>query len=152
MQLRQLIRAFRIITGGFPEVEFIRIRTPALQVDGTFTAAAAINQKSATATYGVTITPALASGDVQNVTITDGVAFAIAAATGTPAVGYSGFLTFIFTNTSGGAAGAATWDASYHLVGAWTAPANTKRSVIQFAWDAVNSIWVETFRSTADIA
>lgn len=152
MQLRQLIRAFRIITGGFPEVEFIRVRTPGLQVDGTFKQSGQLQLFSGDVTYGPTIVTDLALGSIQDVTITDGVAFAMSAPLNPPPVGYSVYLTYIFKNLSGGAAGAVTWNAVFHLVGAWTAPANAKASIIQFVWDHTYSVWVETFRSTADIA
>lgn len=80
------------------------------------------------------------------VTATSGAAFTIAA----PSNAAKGrLLTFDIVNSSGGALGAITWDASLKMAGAFTAPANGKRRTITFRHDG--SSFVEQSRSTADI-
>lgn len=58
-------------------------------------------------------------------------------------------ITITIRNTSGGALGAATWNAVFKMV-AWTNPLNTFSRSIEFRYDGTN--WVERMRSAADIS
>ncbi len=93
------------------------------------------------------MTPNAASGSTQTITVTDGVAFTVNAPTN-PVSGQR--LALVFINTSGGAMGAATFNGTFHLAGAFTAPATANRRRYEFEYNG--SFWEETFRSPADIA
>lgn len=87
--------------------------------------------------YSASITPAHASASVFSIVVTNGSALTINA----PTLGLvpGRIITFDILNSSGGAMGAITWDAVFKK-GAFTVPANTKRSTIQFYFDGTN--WV----------
>lgn len=53
-----------------------------------------------------------------------------------------------FRNTSGGAAGAVTWNAVFKITGAWTSAANNNNRKICFVYNGTN--WVEQWRQTSD--
>lgn len=100
--------------------------------------------------YSASITPDLSAGPWQIITATTGVAFAINAPLNPPGVGFSQELTLTIKNTSGGALGAATFNAVYKLGAAWTQPATGFSRSIQFRWDGTN--WIEVGRTAADVA
>jgi hypothetical protein len=79
------------------------------------------------------------------ISATNGTAFTINAPTN-PATGE--FISIIIRNTSGGALGAATWNAVFKMT-AWTQPANANSRCIYFAYDGTN--WVERGRTSADV-
>lgn len=58
-------------------------------------------------------------------------------------------ITYDITNGSGGAI-TTTWNAAFHLAGAWTDPAASKRRTITFYYDGTN--WIETNRAAGDIS
>jgi hypothetical protein len=98
-------------------------------------------------TYGTTVTVDAAQANYFRLTVTDGVAFTIAAPAN-PSTGTPQKITLMIRNTSGGALGAITWNAVFKMV-AWTSPANGFSRSISFVYDGTN--WVETFRSAADV-
>lgn len=89
-----------------------------------------------------------ADSSIFSLTVTDGVAFAIA----NPLNARAGQeLTLMILNGSGGAMGAVTFGTGYRLAGAFANPANTKRQVIRFfSLDGV--AWYEIARTVADLA
>jgi len=110
-----------------------------------------------TPTYSPSITPDLADGNDQVITATDGVAFTINAplfggvamsATNPPIATMTWTLTI--RNTSGGAAGALTFNAVFKIGAAWTQPATGFSRSIQFRWNGTNH--VEVGRTAADVA
>ena len=96
-------------------------------------------------TYSTSMTPAANNGNIFVITATDGVAFAINAPTN-PATGQR--VVFTIRNTSGGALGAATWNAVFKMV-AWTQPATGFSRSIQFYYNGTN--WIEESRCAADV-
>lgn len=96
----------------------------------------------------VTIDTSPASGSAwQRITATSNVAYTI----GAPSTAVTGQrLLITIRNTSGGALGAATFNAIYKLGAAWTNPANGFSRSIEFVFDGTN--WVEYTRSAADVA
>ena len=98
-----------------------------------------------TITYSASMTPSAVAGDNQTITATNGTAFTINAPTG-PQAGQR--LTITIRNTSGGALGAATWNAVFKMA-AWTQPATGFSRSIAFLY--TGSAWVEVSRTTADV-
>lgn len=98
----------------------------------------------ATLAYSASMTADATTGH-QTVTITDAVAHTYNAPLN-PVTGE--FLTFTIRNTSGGAAGAATWNAGFKMA-AWTQPANGFSRSITFRYNGTN--WVEISRTPADV-
>jgi hypothetical protein len=83
----------------------------------------------------------------QRITATSNVAFTI----GAPTTGVQGQqLLITLRNASGGALGAATFNAIFKLGAAWTNPANATSRSITFVFDGTN--WVEIGRTAADVA
>ena len=83
----------------------------------------------------------------QRITATSNVAYTI----GAPSVALTGQkLLLTIRNASGGALGAATFNAIYKLGAAWTNPANGFSRSIEFVFDGTN--WVEFNRTAADVA
>ena len=104
-------------------------------------------QKLQTPTYGtsVTIGSAINTGNIFQITATDGVGFTIT----NPSNADAGQIaTFMIRNASGGVLGAVTWDTLYKLA-TWTSPANGFSRSISFVSDGTN--WVEVGRTTADV-
>lgn len=101
--------------------------------------------KIAVIAYSASMTPDASLGDMQQITITNGTAFTINAPTN-PLTGQ--WLEIMIRNTSGGAAGVATWNAVFKMV-AWTQPATANSRSITFRYDGTN--WVETSRTTVDV-
>lgn len=98
-----------------------------------------------TLTYGTTVTPNAGAGNLCVVTATNNTAFAVAAPTN-PRAGQ--LLTLTIRNTSGGALGAATFNAVYKMA-AWTQPGNGNSRSITFVYNGTN--WVEVSRTAADV-
>lgn len=108
-------------------------------INGAETTAAAL-------AYSTSITPNTLLGAVQEITITDNVAFAI----NTPLNPTTGrFLTLTIRNSSGGALGAITWSAAFKMA-TWTSPANTKQRSINFYYSPAGN-WVEASRTASDV-
>lgn len=101
--------------------------------------------KIAVVTYSASMTPDAALGDFQQITVTNGSAFTINGPSN-PLTGQR--LTIQIRNASGGAAGAATWNAAFKMT-AWTQPANGFSRTIEFNCDGAN--WVEVDRTAADV-
>lgn len=95
--------------------------------------------------YSASMTPDTYKGPYNRITVTNGAAMTINAASD-PFAGAE--IIFDFLNSSGGAMGTVTWG-GYKLAGVLTNPTNGKRRMIGFRYDGTT--WVETFRSTADI-
>lgn len=100
----------------------------------------------ATITYSASMTPNASAGKNQVITATNNSAFTINAPI-RPRVGDD--LTIKIRNTSGGALGAATWDAVFGM-SAWTQPATGFSRSITFHYDG--SLWIEISRTPADVA
>jgi hypothetical protein len=100
----------------------------------------------ATVAYGTSMTPDSSQANTLVITATDGVAFTINAPTN-PATGKQ--ITFMIRNATGGALGAATWNAIFKMA-AWTQPGTATSRSITFVYDGTN--WVEISRTPADVA
>lgn len=85
------------------------------------------------------------AGNQFIITATNGSAFTVPAPT-KPTTGQS--INIKVKNTSGGALGAATWNAVYKLA-AWTSPANGNSRSISFTYDGTN--WIEQARTPNDV-
>lgn len=97
--------------------------------------------------YSASMTPDLALGNTQRVTINNGTAMTINA----PLNAYPGALMCIMLkNISGGAAGALTLNAIFKIGAAWTQAATGFSRSIWFMYDGVN--WIEVGRTAADVA
>lgn len=96
-------------------------------------------------TYSASMTPDASLGETQQITATNNTAFTINAPT-SPLTGQ--LLTVTIRNTSGGALGAATWNAVFKMA-AWTQPANGFSRSITFYYDGTN--WIESDRTAVDI-
>lgn len=96
-------------------------------------------------TYSASMTPDASLGNIFTITVTNGTAFTINAPTN-PTAGQQ--ITITIRNTSGGAAGAATWNAAFKMT-AWTNPATANSRSIQFYYDGTN--WIEEGRTAADV-
>lgn len=101
--------------------------------------------KIASVTYSASMTPDASLGEFQEIVVTNGTAFTINAPTN-PVTGQS--MNVKIKNTSGGAAGAATWNAVFKMA-TWTNPANGFSRCIEFYYDG--TIWLEYGRCTADV-
>lgn len=104
-------------------------------------------------TFGATVVVNVGLGTWQRVTQSSNAAHAIAAPTdaaGVASLVPGSPLTFTFRNTSGGAAGATTFNAVYKLQGgAWTSAATGNSRSITFLCDGTN--YIELYRSAADV-
>jgi hypothetical protein len=103
-----------------------------------------------TLTYGPSIALDASLGTRFVVTVTDAVAFTVAAPTNPPATGFGQLLILTIRNASGGAHGAGTFNAVFKTAGAVPAIANGSSRSFVFAWDGTN--WVEIVRGAADVA
>lgn len=103
-----------------------------------------------TVAYGPAPAINAALGNLFVVTVTDAVAFAVAAPTNPPAAGLSQVIVLTIRNGSGGAHGAGTWDAVFKTSGNVPAIADTKSRSFCFRWDGTN--WVELWQTAADVA
>jgi hypothetical protein len=98
-------------------------------------------------TYSASMTPDTGAGTEFYINATNGTAFTINAPT-TNVVGQD--LTIRIRNASGGALGAVTWNATYHM-SAWTQPANGQSRFITFRWDPTSAIWMQVNPAGVDI-
>lgn len=115
----------------------------ALSITGTLqTARVTKNLIAATfAGAGAAVTPANGSAEWVPVTVTDATAFTINAPSGTLSAAQTQTLTIEVRNSSGGAMGAITWNATYKFNGfTWTNPANGFKRWASFQWNGLN--WV----------
>lgn len=99
-------------------------------------------------TYSASITPNFSIGNYFTITANNGSAFTINAPSA--AVGNGQPVTIRVINTSGGALGAVTWNAAYHLAGAWASPATGFSRSITFMLDG--GVYYEISRNAADVA
>ena len=101
-------------------------------------------------TYGASITIDMAISSIFVVTATNSTSFSINSPTNS---GTGQVFTVVVANTSGGALGTCTFDASFYRLGsAWTQPATGFRRAITFYWDAVNVKAYEISRTAADVS
>jgi len=99
--------------------------------------------------YSASITPDAGLAPWQTITVTNGTAFTINAPTNPPSASQAAELTIEVLNSSGGAMGAITWNASFVFAGStWANPASTKKRFARFEWNGL--AWVCTGFSTAD--
>lgn len=103
-----------------------------------------------TLTYGPSIAVDASLGNQFVVTVTDAVAFAIAAPTNTVPTGFGQQITITIRNASGGAHGAGTFNAVFKTSGAVPAIATGFSRSFSFRWNGTN--WVELWRTAADVA
>lgn len=103
-----------------------------------------VARRNATA-YSASMTIDASQQNSTEITANNGSAFTINAPTN-PIDGQ--FLTITVRNTSGGALGAATWNAAFKMA-AWTNPASGFSRSITFRYDASN--WIEISRTPADV-
>lgn len=102
-------------------------------------------QSTATITYSASMTPDARAANSQTITVTDANAFTINA----PSNAVTGRrLKITLRNTSGGALGAATWNAVYKM-SAWTNPANGFSRSIEFEYDGAN--WIQINQTGVDV-
>jgi hypothetical protein len=100
---------------------------------------------ASTVTYSASMTLDLLNGSAFVITATNGTAFTINA----PSNALAGqIIDITIRNTSGGALGAATWNAVFKMV-AWASPATGFSRSIRFRYDGTN--WVELARGAADV-
>lgn len=103
-----------------------------------------------TVTYSATPTIDATLGNNFVVTVTDNVAFVIAAPLNPPPSGLFQTIQLTIRNASGGAHGAGTWNAVFKTSGNVPAIATGFSRTFGFVWNGTN--WVETFRTAADVA
>lgn len=104
-----------------------------------------------TITYSATPTLDAALANDFVCTITDNVAFVVAAPLNTPPTGFTQEISITFRNASGGAHGAGTWNAVFLTQAtAFAAIADGFSRTIFFRWNGTN--WVELVRTAADVA
>lgn len=96
-------------------------------------------------TYSASMTPDASASNEFDITATNGTAFTINAPTN-PIDGQR--ITITLRNASGGALGAATWDAVFKM-SAWTNPANAFSRSIDFKYNATN--WVQVSQTGVDV-
>lgn len=106
---------------------------------------AALDQTEITITYSASMNTNAAQGNLFVITMTNGTAFTINAPTN-PAQGQ--VITYTLRNTSGGAAGAATWNAAFKM-SAWTNPANGQNRSITFKYNGTN--WIQVSQTGVDV-
>jgi hypothetical protein len=96
-------------------------------------------------TYSASMTPDATLGDNQDITVTDTSAFTINA----PTNSWDGaIMALTIRNTSGDAAGAATWNAVFKM-STWTNPANGQSRSITFKYNGTN--WVQIAQTGVDV-
>ena len=140
MLISQLLRNFHII-GGKPGIEW----------QGGETTRACVRQLGPTVlVYGPAIALDASLGNIFQVTVTDGVAFAFSAPTNPPAATFDQEIAIRIINASGGAAGVGTWNAAFKTDGNVPAIANGFSRTFGFIWDGAH--WIETYQSAADVA
>lgn len=86
-------------------------------------------------------------GEIQQVSVTSGVAFQI----NNPSGAQEGSkLTLVISNDIGGVMGVITWGSAYKLAGSFTNPTDGTQRTISFYYDGTN--WIESARANADIS
>lgn len=135
MQLKDLVRRFK--AGAVPR----------FTLAGAVTFEKAVNGPIVTVTYtsGVAMVLNALNGNNQVLTITDNVAFTIDVPTN-PTTGQE--LTLTIRNTSGGALGAATFNAVFKM-SAWTNPATATSRSITWRYNGTN--WVQINQTGVDV-
>jgi hypothetical protein len=106
---------------------------------------AAFLEKLPVLTYGATVNTDASLGNQFQLSVNDGVAFAIAAPTN---AAEGQVATYVIRNISGGVMGAVTWNAIFKLA-AWVNPANGFSRSITFRYDGAN--WIEISRTPSDV-
>ena len=99
-------------------------------------------------TYSASITPDANKGMFKSITVTNATAFTINAPINPPSSVMTQEMVIEIFNNSGGAMGAITWNAAFHMYGAFTNPANGNHRMVRFAWNGF--LWAEMSRSTTD--
>lgn len=125
----------RFITGGTNVLSVV-------DSNGTFLADL---YQQVTVTYSASMTIDSAAGNEFIITATNGTAFTINAPTN-PVTGKR--LTITLRNSSGGALGAATWNATFKM-SAWTNPANGQNRSITFQYNGTN--WIQISQTGVDV-
>jgi hypothetical protein len=151
VKLSDIFKTWRVTAG-----QVIAELFGGLIVNGPLTTTGAINQSASqtepliVVPYSATPTVDLALGNQFVCTITDGVAFVVAAPLNPP-VGVAQVWAITFRNAAGGAHGAGTWNAVFKtVVTVFPAIANGFSRTIWFRWNGVND--VEVGRTAADVA
>jgi hypothetical protein len=98
-----------------------------------------------TIAYSASMTIDCSTGNEFTISATNGTAFTIVAPT-VPSIGQR--ITITVRNASGGALGAATWNAVFKM-SAWTNPANGNSRSIDFRYDGTN--WVQISQTGVDV-
>lgn len=125
--------------------------TGAIGITGAINRDARETEPLVTVAYSATPTVDLSLGNQFVCTITDGVAFVVAAPTNPPAAGLEQVWEITFRNASGGAHGAGTWNAVFKTQATvFPAIANGFSRTIRFRWNGTNH--VELMRTAADVA
>lgn len=106
---------------------------------------AAVIEKEIAVTYSASMTINAQTGNEQIISVTDAVAHTINAPTN-PAAGQ--YLEITIRNATGGAIGAATWNAAFKMT-AWVQPATATSRTIIFRYNGTN--WIEKGRTAADV-
>ena len=136
---------FSIFTPGGNPVGGVLPGTVNLQIEGMIQSKARLLAAYENVVYSANMSPNCSLGNRSIITATNGTAFTIAAPTN-PLDGQ--VLTITIRNASGGALGAATWNAVFKMA-AWTQPANGFSRSITFQYNGTN--WVEIGRTPADV-
>lgn len=151
-----LLRSYALIAGAIVNRIFGGLWAEFLQVDGDIVIGGAVfGPDIVVVPYSASMTPDLADGLRQQINPTNNVAFTVNAPTFDGAAmdganpGHTGFQwTLTIRNASGGALGAATFNAAFRLA-AWTQPANGFSRSITFQWNGTQH--VEVSRTAADV-
>jgi hypothetical protein len=98
--------------------------------------------------YSASMTPNANTANSFIIRITNGTAFTINAPSN-PIDGRR--IKFTLRNQSGGAAGAATWNATYKM-SAWTNPANGNSRSIEFEYDSTVFNWIQINQTGVDVS
>jgi hypothetical protein len=105
----------------------------------------AVVLKPTTITYSASMDTDASLGNKFIITLTNGTAYTINAPTN-PVTGQE--ITYVIRNTSGGAAGAATWNAVFKM-STWTNPATANSRSITFSYNGSN--WVQVSQTGVDV-
>lgn len=144
MKLTQILKTWRVFGGNL-----------LTEIYGGLSLNGPLQFQGITVVYSAAMTLDVSQGDVFVITVTNGVAFTINIPANSAGIilGDAQRLVIRIVNTSGGAAGAATFTAGaggFRLGAAWAQPATGFSRSIEFLWNGTN--WIESFRSAADVA
>lgn len=103
---------------------------------------------AAAAVFAASVVINAALGNLFIITATTNAAFTIALPTN-PSIGQE--ISIMLVNTSGGALGAITTPAGYHLVAAFPSPADTKNQTVTLRCISAG-VWREVSRTGGDVA